>query len=373
MGDSTAPEDARGRALPGQPLSAAAVDLYGRLATGRPTGPEDGEALAQLQAWGMVGVPEDGARPVPLPPTSAAWAVARDALAHLRDQSRMLMELPHAVEQLDLAFSQSRTRAPGTAGSEFLSDRVEVNERIGAILASARAELLGAHPHGPRTREQMDLGVPRDTAALERGVHYRTLYQDAVRDDVVTCEWASTMAPRGVHFRTLADPFERVIIVDERVAVISDYVVPDAPEGAAWIITDRAMVAFCKHAFEQEWRRASPWHGQRRVRGQSPEGGLLSQLQRAILRALSEGETQDGAARRLQVSTRKLQRELDLVRAAWALPQATVAQLTFRWATSPEREATREKAAWRRSLAPGGEGGLPVNRPATPARPSSAP
>ncbi|MFF1574842.1 hypothetical protein ACFVWR_19045 [Leifsonia sp. NPDC058292] len=258
-----------------------------------------------------------------------------------------MASVPAVVDDLTLAFERSQWRAG--RGSEFIADVAQVNARIGDILAGARQELLGAHPLGPRRREQMELGIARDTAALERGVQFRTLYLDAVRDDAVTCEWASTMAGRGAHFRTLADPFERVIVVDRKVAVIANYVMEDAPPHAAWIITDRAMVAFCAHAFEQEWRRGRVWHGERRVRGGItpdvvPAGERrLSEAQRAVLRALSEGETLEGAARRLKVSKRTLQRDLEAIRAAWNLPNAPIAQLTFCWATSPER--TLEQAA----------------------------
>lgn len=317
--------------------------MYGRRSRGETLGPGDAAAVEELRAWGMLAAGEDMVTPAVLPPRSAVWPVTQKIFDDLEAQIQTLRTLPSVVQELGVHFEGSRTRAAG--GSEFLADRGEINDRIGAILAGAQEELLGAHPHGPRSREQMELGIPRDTAALERGVAYRTLYRDGVRDDAVTSEWASTMAPRGVHFRTLADPFERVIIVDRKIAVISNYVIPDAPEGAAWIITDLAMVGFCVNAFEQEWRRAAPWHGERRERGQDTAAGRLSEVQRAILRCLSEGETQDGAARRLGMSKRKLQRELDLVRALWVLPAATVAQLTFRWAGSPERNITVDTAA----------------------------
>ncbi|MFM9373224.1 hypothetical protein [Streptomyces sp. Da 82-17] len=335
---TTSASPAVGRALPEQRLSAAAADLHARIAKGDHPGAGDEQAVAELQAWGMLSRPrQSGAPMVAMPPVEAAWNVAQDALLHLQHQIQQLVELPGTVQRLELQYAQSRFRAG--AGSEFIADRDEVNERIGAILDGAQTELLGAHPQGPRTRAQMEIGVPRDTAALERGVKYRTLYQDAVRDDPVTCEWASTMAPRGVHFRTLADPFERCIIVDRRIAVISNYVVEDAPAHAAWIITDRAMVAFAVHAFEQQWRRAAPWHGERRVRTVPMPGarGTLSRVQRAILRALAEGDSQESVARAMQMSKRTLQRELDAIRTLWALPQATVAQLTYRWALSPER------------------------------------
>ncbi|MBO1330679.1 hypothetical protein [Streptomyces sp. VRA16 Mangrove soil] len=315
-------------------MSAKAVALFGRITRGDRPGAGDAEALAELRAWRMVGETGPGGQVTPLPPTEAAWNVGRDALAHLQQQIVQLAQLPGVLEQLNVQFAQSRQRAG--AGSEFLADRAEVNERIGVILAGAQEELLGAHPHQPRTREQMRVGIPRDATAIERGVRYRTLYQDIVRDDAVSCEWASVMSERGAQYRTLADPFERVVIVDRKVAVISDYVIPDAPEHAAWIITDRAMVGFAVHAFEQEWRRAKPWHGERR--SARAGSGILTDVQRAILRCFSEGATQEGVARGLGMSTRSLQRQLDQVRALWALPNASVAQLTFHWALSPERD-----------------------------------
>lgn len=336
--------DQAGRPLPDTGLSEQAVDLYGQLAAGIQPEPGDTMALAELEVWGMAGRAEDGAV-VPLPPTTAAWTIAQEALVHVAAQARQLMELPATIHELEKRFASTRFRA-GT-GSEFLADRNEVNARIGRILAGAQEELLGAHPHEPRTREQMRLGVPRDTAALERGVRYRTLYQDVVRDDAVSCEWASTMAPLGAQYRTLADPFERVIIVDRKVAVIANSpdVIPDAPEHAAWIITDRSMVDFCVRAFDKEWRRARPWFGERRVRGPQAGGGVLSDLQKAILTCLAEGQTQDGAARSLTLPKRSLQRQLDQVRAVWGMPNASIGQLTYHWALSPERDLGLEQAA----------------------------
>lgn len=327
MGDRTTRVDQQGNALPVDGLTDVDVDLYGRIAAGNRPGPQDVDALARLREWGMVG--EDDGRPVVMPPTVAAWTVAEQGLAHLVQQIQALAGLPKPVEEMSVQFDRSRFRAGGA--SEFLAERAEVNERMEKILAGAQFELLGAHPHKPRTREQMKLGIPRDTAAIDRGVRYRTLYQDVVRDDAVSCEWATVMSDRGAQYRTLADPFERVIIVDRKIAVISNYVIPDAPDGAAWIITDRAMVGFAVHAFEQEWRRASVWHGERRVRGVDAGEQGLSDYQVAILDLLADGKTQAGVAQRYGKSERSVQRELDKVRARWGMPEASLLQVMFHW------------------------------------------
>lgn len=340
MGDRTTRVNQQGRALPVDGLTDTDVDVYGRLAAGEDPQPGDEPAVARLKAHGLLA---DGTgRPVVLPPTNAAWTLAEDALANLSQQIQLLDALPRTIEAMSVLFNRSRFRAG--SGSEFLAERDVVNQRMEKILAGAQFELLGAHPHKPRTREQMELGVPRDKAAIDRGVRYRTLYQDVVRDDAVSCEWASTMAQHGAQYRTLMDPFERVIIVDRKIAVISDYVMEAAPEGAAWIITDRAMVGFCAHAFEQEWRRGTVWHGERRQRGLRV-AGRLSEVQKSILRALSENQTLDGLARRMSVSKRSLQREVDGIRSLWGMPGASLATLTFHWATSPERDVALEQAA----------------------------
>ena len=344
MGDVSTRVDPRGRALPEQELTQAAVALYGHLAQGGKLRPGDEEAFAALRTWGMVGdTAQAGEKPVVLPPVEAGWSVAKSTLLHLLEQIHRLEELPRTLQPMNLEFARSQFRA--STGSEFLADRTVVNKRIEEILKGAQFELLSAHPTGSRTQEQMELGVPRDTAALRRGVRFRTLYRDAVRDDAVTCEWATQMVPEGAHFRTLVDSFERVIIVDRRVAVISNYAIPDAPDGAAWIITDLAMVGFCVSAFEQEWRRATPWHGERRIRGRRAGEGLLSETHRAILRCFAEGDTLDGVGHRLGMAKRTLQRQLTQIRAVWNLPNATIAQLTFRWATCPERDVDLEQAA----------------------------
>lgn len=336
MNHSATRVDQAGRPLPDIGLSEQAIDLYGRLTTGEQPRPGDAAALAELQVWGMAGRAEDGDRVVPLPPTTAACTLAQDALVHFAEQARLMRDLPDTVHRLETMFASTRFRSG--SGAEFLADRDEVNERIGGILAGAQQELLGAHPNGGRSREQMELGIPRDTAALARGVKYRTLYRDAVRDDAVTCEWASTMGPRGAHFRTLADPFERIIIVDRKTAVIPNYVIPDAPDGAAWIITSLPMVGYCVHAFEQEWRRATVWHGERRVRGLASVGGLLTDLHKAILRGIAAGDSLERVARGLDMKVRSVQRKLDEVRGLWNLPNAPLPVLTYHWAMSPEHD-----------------------------------
>ncbi|MFJ1733265.1 hypothetical protein [Streptomyces sp. NPDC088254] len=86
----------------------------------------------------------------------------------------------------------------------------------------------------------MDIALERDSAALRRGV------------DALTREWAHTMTGLGASYRTLADPFEKIVIVDRRVAFIRDYVGGDqTPEYAAWQVPDRPVVALLGAVFDE--------------------------------------------------------------------------------------------------------------------------
>ncbi|MFJ5294475.1 TrmB family transcriptional regulator [Streptomyces sp. NPDC088348] len=315
------------------------MELYERITQNEPVTENDAVRLAELRAWGLIDYdPASPTTPVAMPPRDAGWRMLHAGLQDLAARAAQMAVVPAAADQLNQAFERGKWSAG--SGSEFLSEPAAVNARIQDALGQAREELLAAQPGGPRGRENMNIALERDSAALARGVSIRTLYRDTVRDDALTSEWATTMAGRGAHFRTLASPFERVIIVDRKVAVISNYVVPYAPDHAAWIVTDRAMVAFLAQVFEAEWRRADIWHGERRTRkaDAGAAGARTSRLQREIMRALSAGEVQEAAAKHLGISKRSLQRELEGLRTVWKTSTTSIGELTYHWALSPDRQ-----------------------------------
>ena len=63
-------------------------------------------------------------------------------------------------------------------------------------------------------------GVLRDTALLERGAKIRTLYQHSARRNAITRKYVAAVTERGAEVRTLDEFFNRMIVVDRRVAVI---------------------------------------------------------------------------------------------------------------------------------------------------------
>jgi DNA-binding CsgD family transcriptional regulator len=282
---------------------------------------------------------------VALNPQEVAQRRLVDMLRENADRIALMAALPQVTDQLTLHYERAQWRAGG--GSEYLDDPAVVNARLDDVVGSAQWEILAAQPGGPRTREQLNRSLIRDEAALDRGVSKRTLYRATVRDTPVTAEYARVMSNRrdgkSAEFRTLVGPFERAIIVDRRVAFVSNYLVEDAPEHSAWQITDRAVVAYIAAEFEGKWDRADPWAGQAPGRKpqewvdtvSGPDGVRTTRRQREIMRELAADRDQKTIAARLGIGLRTVAAEINELKAL--LGASSLQGLTFKWAQIPDR------------------------------------
>ena len=325
-------------------LSSDDVRVFTQIASGERPGPGNAESVGRLAAWGYVVFdPRDGNRPVALDPREVSRrrldAELREAAARV---ARMSM-LPSLTDELAQRYERAQWRSSGEA--EYIDDPAVVNARLDDAVGGAEREILAAQPRGPMTQANVDGAVARDTAALERGVALRTLYRATVRDHPMTAEYARMMANRSegrsAEYRTLHGPFERCIIVDRRVAFISNYLVEEAPQHAAWQITCRATVAYIAAEFESKWRRADPWHGELRGRVpvvdtvSGPDGVRTTRRQREIMRDMVDGQDQRATAARLGVSVRTVSEEIAALRDLFDARSRE--QLVWKWAFSPDR------------------------------------
>lgn len=325
-------------------LSPAARCLYARITRQELVRADDGPALAELKAWHLVGFdPDRPDTPVPLNPDGAIRRRLAAELEEAQHRAARMATLPDLSEQLSVHFDRAQWRAGG--GSEFIDDKAAVNARLDDVIASARTEILAAQPGGPRNPEQLKRSSDRDQEALSRGVVLRTVYRDTVRDHPVTSEYARIMSARGASYSTLIGHFERCIVVDRRVAFISDHMVEGAPEHAAWMVTDRAMVAWIGAVYDIQWQRADPWHGELRTRSDGKWAGVdtvtgaqgvrTSARQREILRGLAAGIEQRVLARQMGIAPRTMTDQVTFLKGLWSV--RTVAELTYQWALSPDR------------------------------------
>ncbi len=325
-------------------MSSDAVRAFGLIAAGQPVPAQYTTAVAELIEWGCVtSDPDDENRLVALNPKHAARRKWERDLTEAMARIEAVCALPDTADELYGEYRRSQLHAGGTA--EYIDDPVVVNARLDDVVGSAQREILAAQPSGPRSQVQLGRSLARDAEALARGVEKRTLYRATVRDNPVTAEYARAMSNRlsgrSAEFRTLLEPFERLIIVDRQVAFISDHLVAGGPEHAAWQVTDHAVIAYMVAEFDAKWRRADPWTGELRGRTVAADAGVgvdgvrTTARQREVMRDMIAGKDQRATAARLGVSERTVSGEINALRDLFGAESRE--QLAFKWAFSPDR------------------------------------
>ena len=121
----------------------------------------------------------------------------------------------------------------------------------------------------------------------------RTLYQHSARRSAITHKYVAAVTKAGAEVRTLDEFFNRLIVVDRRVAVIPG-------KTGALAVREPMVVDYLVDVFERHWERARPFANR--------ESTMLREVaaeQRAMtIRMLIEGHADPSSAKRLGVSPR---------------------------------------------------------------------
>ncbi|MFD6421690.1 hypothetical protein [Streptomyces sp. NPDC060198] len=293
------------------PLSAADRAAYQAIAAGHR--PETD--VSRLLAVGLVAAdPYSSAhdRYIAQDPRLAARRLMSEAQQAVADSVARMTQIP-ALEELAADFDPHRWY--GGPGSEFLGSSEEMNVRIGEVLADAmhqkNADMLTAQPGAPVDRDPgvQRLGIERARGALEAGVTVRSIYNAAAYHHPQSCAYLDDVTAAGAEVVTLQEEFPRMVIVGAHL-FIDNLVMSTTEMHAGWHVVDRAAVSWAREVYRMTWDRGTRW---RAVRA-SPS--TLTGRQRAILRALEEGLSQQKAGPALGLAERTVTKELAAARAA---------------------------------------------------------
>jgi DNA-binding NarL/FixJ family response regulator len=213
-----------------------------------------------------------------------------------------------ALAQLAKQQNQESPAPPALAGEAappgvvYLHGLPEINRTIQTALEDARREILTAQPDGPRPGAVLDEALESVRRQIAGGVAMRTLYQHTTRFDEATKNYVRTVTDHGVQVRTLAEFFDRLIVIDRGTAFIS----ANEDRTVASMITEPSVVRFLSDVFERSWDRAEPFpfvpiHAAQAA----PE--VVPAIRESIRRLLVEGHSDKVIARRLGISERSLQ------------------------------------------------------------------
>jgi sugar-specific transcriptional regulator TrmB len=217
----------------------------------------------------------------------------------LSQEGARLIEESSRWTQAFGALAQAWRRAPGATERgpfRYLHGGDSINAFIQTLMPEADSEILTAQPQAARRIEVMAHVVDTERALLERGVRVLTLYQHSARRSTATREYVAAVVPLGAEVRTQDEFFNRMIVVDRRIAIIPS---PD-DLATALAIQEPTIVAYLVDVFMRSWERARPFTS----RDASVAKHIAEEQRAMTMRMLIEGHSDPVSAKRLGVSPR---------------------------------------------------------------------
>ncbi|MFE4514388.1 LuxR family transcriptional regulator [Kitasatospora sp. NPDC056783] len=273
-------------------LYLAVIAQGGRIPTGEVADVDQG-TLQQLIDIGLLMV-----NPMDRCYTAVSPRSVSDRLgAELRSEATRLLvraeNLPGALDGLTRAYDAMPRPSGRTGGAVHVEGHVHIRQRISQLVSDCRSEVLTAQP-GHRPADTLQVALLQDVQLLQRGCSLRTIYQPVALADPPALAYAEEVTRHGSLIRVLDEPFQRLIVFDRSVAVIS----ASDDNGTAAFITDPATITYVVGAFERDWARADT------TEAATPGQGPARTIPDRVGRLLARGLTQRAVATRLGLSER---------------------------------------------------------------------
>ncbi|MEZ0577302.1 LuxR family transcriptional regulator [Nocardioides sp. MH1] len=281
----------------------AALDLYETLVQEGGLAPDDARledgtdtkaALELLNELNLVQLDQRANQWRPLEPATVQSRVVTPLST---EGARLLDESARWAKAFQsLSHTWRRSPVAQSSGPFTYLHNEAINPYLTALVGDAEEELLTAQPQTGRDAQSIATAALRDTEALDRGISMRTLYQHSARRSAITQKYVAAVTARGAEVRTLDEFFNRMIVVDRRVAVI-----PAADTLAtAVVVREPAVVAYLIDVFERAWARARPFA----VAEETAVKEIAVEQRSMTIRMLIAGHADAVSAKRLGVSPR---------------------------------------------------------------------
>jgi DNA-binding CsgD family transcriptional regulator/sugar-specific transcriptional regulator TrmB len=197
--------------------------------------------------------------------------------------------------------------APAAAAPDVIEkvDNVEmVRKRLEELAFFTRSSAYSIQPGGPQSPASLAASRPLDHRGLRRGIDMRIVHEATVLDDELNSDYLRELVALGAKVRVTDEPIQRLIIMDERVAVVP--IDPANSSRGALIVQQPGLLAGFLRLFHRTWDAAKvlAWE-------EAPDpAGELTEEDRQVLAFLATGKTDETAARELGVSVRHLRRRV---------------------------------------------------------------
>jgi hypothetical protein len=179
----------------------------------------------------------------------------------------------------------------------YLRGGQNIGAYIAGIAAEAEEEVLTAQPQSGRdTGGGLTRSVEMERAILDRGAKLLTLYQHSARRSTATREYVATITDLGGEVRTLDEFFNRMFIIDRRIAIIPS----TEDHSIALAVREPTVVLYLVDVFMRSWERARAFT----ARDVAVMRHIAAEQRSMTMRMLIEGHSDPVSAKRLGVSPR---------------------------------------------------------------------
>ncbi|MFD5766214.1 helix-turn-helix transcriptional regulator [Streptomyces sp. NPDC127049] len=234
-----------------------------------------------------------GVRPVS--PNLGFQLLLQRQQAELLAQQQQFAESQAAISTLLAEYAELRTGE--RHGVEYLQGIDAIQARLEELAHRSTTECLSFMPGGAQSAASLEASRPLDEQLMRRGVRVLTAYLDSVRNDAPTVEYAHWLHDNGGEVRTVPALPLRMVLFDREVALLP--VDPDNTKKGAVQLTGPGVMTALVSLFEQVWERAASLGSVR----DRDDAGLTAQ-ERELLRQLTQGATDEIAAKKLGIGLR---------------------------------------------------------------------
>lgn len=209
------------------------------------------------------------------------------------------------IGELHSLYAASSRTSQDHADFERLDGVEAVRARIAELSFFARSSVLAIHPGGPQSPAALEASRPLDRRAIRRGMHIRVIHDRSVLDDALNRAYLDELVLLGVQVRVADDLVERLIVLDDQVAVVP--IDPSDSHRGAVVVRHAGVIVGLLGLFNRVWETAdaSPW---------TPSGAgedlVVTDQDKRLLALLAAGCTDEVAAREFGVSVRHLRRRI---------------------------------------------------------------
>ena len=236
----------------------------------------------------------------PVDPEMGLQVLLKQQQTRLLEQQHRFLRSQEAVSRLISEYTADR-QAGLPSGAERLEGMDAIQTRLEELAYRATSGCLSLMPAGGQSETSMAASRPLDEFMLRRGNSVLTVYLDSVRNDAATMAYARWLTELGGTVRTTPTLPLRMVLFDREIALLP--IDPEDTRLGAVQVSGRGVITALVTLFEQVWEASIPLgdesrHGEEELTGQ----------ERELLRLLSQGLTDEVAARRLGISLRTARR-----------------------------------------------------------------